>query len=731
MLTVLQTLTELYDDAKSTDLAPQLTNEAEFRSYHLLIHLRDPEVLREAELLPPNVFFSLLMQHAFRLHSLAQRNNMPIARGRPANTPACLNGFSRFFKLVQHPSTPFLLACVLQVSFHDVREGALKALRTAYRDQHGNLPLETLSRMLGCDDLDDCVQVCESFQVEVVYDEHTGQPTEAKLKRSSNFVENSSSQAQSRGSHRLVESKRGSKSVVEVVDSAPAGKKTQAPFHKLQSLSPAAPSFSPKKPAPGFKPQTVAPKPTAPAAMPSAFSAFNNKPSPQPQHAPQAQPMQPSFSFKPPPPSQQASPFQAASVSAAPVSLPSVAPTPQPSTSAQSSLPLFSLAPSSQPQTPVQAQPVASTSKTPSPPSATKHSRLSHSIGSTSSPKSKAKASPKQPPPTPKPKEDPAIFVGKVAQTLAEEIIDAHLQNDVERIAVDALASYQADLDRQRRHTEYQACQRVADGLLGSMVKECVAEVALGVQTDRCLSRRMLNRWRAARQQRQARFKRMCEDDGTATRSLAGESTFVSSSMTADRDLDSTVQFDLALQKRHAFWHSGSFHASLQHHIQSLFAHVSRDRRPKWDVAVSLGEKLEGSTMAAWYGNKLGIPPGETSVSFVELAAVDVCARMVDLHSSFTAVSLPYESSLVPLFADGNFGAAGGSFGADRLRSVSGRDTLQAAVPLRCAVSASTSSLSIQSCTALPRLASAGRDVFSLSFTGEPRSSSHFTRASS
>lgn len=184
---MLQTLNEFYEDARHKSIP--CPHEAEFRAYYLITHLRDADVLRQIELLPQPIFLHPLMQTALRVQALAQRNNE--SRGergrRPANSEASLNGFSRLFKLIGSPKVSFLLACLLESHFTDIRRGALKSMRKAYLARYNNFEIDTLTQMLGCDDITQCAEVCASFELEVVEDEDSGLPVDVALHRTSNF----------------------------------------------------------------------------------------------------------------------------------------------------------------------------------------------------------------------------------------------------------------------------------------------------------------------------------------------------------------------------------------------------------------------------------------------------------------------------------------------------------------------------------------------------------------
>jgi hypothetical protein len=160
-------LNEFYDDARHEGI--RCPHEAEFRAYYLITHLRDWDTVRQVELLPPNLFDSKHMQAALRIHSLAQRNNE--SRGergrRPANSEASLNAFSRLFKAVASDKTSYLLACLVESHFVDIRRGALVSLKKSFIHSQPDYPITKLSKLLGCDDVEHCQEVVEGFGLNV------------------------------------------------------------------------------------------------------------------------------------------------------------------------------------------------------------------------------------------------------------------------------------------------------------------------------------------------------------------------------------------------------------------------------------------------------------------------------------------------------------------------------------------------------------------------------------
>ncbi|TKA56638.1 hypothetical protein B0A53_01831 [Rhodotorula sp. CCFEE 5036] len=262
---VLKSLNEFYDDLRLSGTPDPSGNEAEFRAYNLLTHLRDPDIVWSVELLPPEIFGHPLLQRALALHRLAQKSNIP--RGERASQ----NAFSRFFKLVSDPGTPYLFACILSTHFNDIRRNAIDALRSAYLKQHSAFPLRTLAKILGCDDEADARSVCEQLGVVVRTDERGRVVAElhkqAALKAGG---------LRPKVARRLVEGKRGKTPYQVIIDGStdkpfdvaaiPSTPSTAAPpsfggpvpLGNVSSAPPPPPSTFPtsQQPAPAF------PKPT-------------------------------------------------------------------------------------------------------------------------------------------------------------------------------------------------------------------------------------------------------------------------------------------------------------------------------------------------------------------------------------------------------------------------------------------------------------------------------------
>lgn len=104
---------------------------------------------------------------------------------RSANTEAAQNHFSRFFSLIARPSTPFLLACLLEAHFTDVRKGALKALKSSILEALKPFPVHTVTEMLGFNDDDDTAAFASALALPVIADPESGAPLAIKLNKKS------------------------------------------------------------------------------------------------------------------------------------------------------------------------------------------------------------------------------------------------------------------------------------------------------------------------------------------------------------------------------------------------------------------------------------------------------------------------------------------------------------------------------------------------------------------
>ncbi|KAF9203883.1 hypothetical protein BGZ49_005921 [Haplosporangium sp. Z 27] len=254
LVKVLTSLQEFYDDMRREGIT--CPNEAEFRAYHILCHLRDPDMLRQAQILPPHIFMDPYVQAATEIHALTRKNN-DIRRRAVIQSEASPNFFSRFFKLIQGPKVSYLMACLMESYFTDIRKGALKALNKSYLDQHGGFLVHDLVNILGFDDEKECIANCEEYDLALTHYGHSavvfGRKDEATRRRI--FKEGTRPLRQHRNV-RIVEAKRQNYTMAQVVYGEIPGP------HQINALAggsrPMAPPIS-SRPRITQQPQTTGP----------------------------------------------------------------------------------------------------------------------------------------------------------------------------------------------------------------------------------------------------------------------------------------------------------------------------------------------------------------------------------------------------------------------------------------------------------------------------------------
>ena len=167
--TALQSLAEYYDDQRSCGI--EYPNEAEFRAYHVLTRLRDPDVLRHIQTLPKVLRKAPILRQALLLYKYAQRSNEEIGRFKPPNCEGSQNCYSRFFRVLADPSTTYTIACLCETQFNDIRKGALKAMRKAFISAVKAPSVQELQSVLAFDDDSEVESQCEHYGIVVRADE--------------------------------------------------------------------------------------------------------------------------------------------------------------------------------------------------------------------------------------------------------------------------------------------------------------------------------------------------------------------------------------------------------------------------------------------------------------------------------------------------------------------------------------------------------------------------------
>ncbi|KAG9032526.1 hypothetical protein FRB95_001362 [Tulasnella sp. JGI-2019a] len=139
----LTTLMQYYDDFRSEDVS--FPNEPEFRAYRLLLQLRDADVARRTQSIPPQLLASPYIQSALNLRNLAQ-NPSSVKTTHPGPR-ATAYAFARVLKEMRSDRVTFLMACLMETHFNGLRKECLRAMAASYISK--TVPMEKVTRMLG------------------------------------------------------------------------------------------------------------------------------------------------------------------------------------------------------------------------------------------------------------------------------------------------------------------------------------------------------------------------------------------------------------------------------------------------------------------------------------------------------------------------------------------------------------------------------------------------------
>ncbi|KAG9004985.1 hypothetical protein FRB90_010638, partial [Tulasnella sp. 427] len=137
----LTTLMQYYDDFRAEGVT--FPNEAEFRAYRLLLQMRDGDVGRRTQRIPPDVFASPWIQSAITLRSLLQHPSS-IKGGSALAVPYA---FTRLLKELKKPTTSLLMACLVDIHLMTLRKETLRAMAGSYLNVSISVP--TFQSMLG------------------------------------------------------------------------------------------------------------------------------------------------------------------------------------------------------------------------------------------------------------------------------------------------------------------------------------------------------------------------------------------------------------------------------------------------------------------------------------------------------------------------------------------------------------------------------------------------------
>jgi hypothetical protein len=164
-----QSLRQFYEHSSSSaDVARGLSqspNEAEFRSYIILLNLNESNILSEIQRWPKHIRHSRQVRFALKIYfAYASRN------------------YVSFFRMINFEECEYLQACILHRYFAKIRCQAFESIFTAYKEIKGKVyPLEKLAELLGFDEEKDAEDYCLCFDMKIE-DHHNGMRRVASLK---------------------------------------------------------------------------------------------------------------------------------------------------------------------------------------------------------------------------------------------------------------------------------------------------------------------------------------------------------------------------------------------------------------------------------------------------------------------------------------------------------------------------------------------------------------------
>ncbi|QSS55693.1 MCM3-associated protein [Histoplasma capsulatum var. duboisii H88] len=157
-----------YDDNRNLIKFP---NEDEFRAYYIVFSIHDqrPDLEARVQNWPRELLRSPRVQVALELFAAAG-NAWEYQGTLDAKRPnAIAQGlYARFFRLIQSPSVPYLLACIAEIYFNQVRQTTIRSIWKAYcrhpiSQQHKNQEwtVDELTGTLAFDDNNQTIDFCE------------------------------------------------------------------------------------------------------------------------------------------------------------------------------------------------------------------------------------------------------------------------------------------------------------------------------------------------------------------------------------------------------------------------------------------------------------------------------------------------------------------------------------------------------------------------------------------
>ncbi|KAK2770238.1 hypothetical protein FQN53_005658 [Emmonsiellopsis sp. PD_33] len=211
-----------YDDNRDLIKFP---NEDEFRAYYIVFSIHDqrPDLEARVQKWPRELLQSPRVQVALELFAAAG-NTWEYQGTLDAKRPnAIAQGFySRFFRLIRSDSVSYLLGCIAEIYFNQVRQTTIRSIWKAYcrhplsqQNKNQEWTVDDLTDALAFDDNDQTVAFCEEQDLELATNDD-GQTYLSWGQRSLDSVAFQPSSQQT-FSYEYVESKRCGRTLVALI----------------------------------------------------------------------------------------------------------------------------------------------------------------------------------------------------------------------------------------------------------------------------------------------------------------------------------------------------------------------------------------------------------------------------------------------------------------------------------------------------------------------------------
>ncbi|GME29008.1 SAC3/GANP/Nin1/mts3/eIF-3 p25 [Neofusicoccum parvum] len=168
----LLTLITLYDENRERYRS---SNEPEFRAYSILFQMMAivPDIEDRIQSWPPEIIKNPRVQTALKIYAAAADVYQPLGPLTPQiSHPTAQSNIGRFFNILRSSQVSYLMACVAEMSFNQVRRTMLKNIWNAYRiggdRKVEDWTLQEVTRILNFDDEEETREFCEAYGFSVV-----------------------------------------------------------------------------------------------------------------------------------------------------------------------------------------------------------------------------------------------------------------------------------------------------------------------------------------------------------------------------------------------------------------------------------------------------------------------------------------------------------------------------------------------------------------------------------